>query len=58
MHPILFEIPGLQALFDKTDGTRTVRDLVTDALDPQHQRRIARLLRLLVQCELVRTDGG
>ncbi|HVV87860.1 MAG TPA: DUF4388 domain-containing protein, partial [Kofleriaceae bacterium] len=52
-----FEVPGLASLFEKVDGTRTVRDLV-EALDPPHQRRMARLLRLLVQCELVRTDGA
>ena len=52
-----FELPGLTVLFDKIDGVRTVRDLVTEAIEPPHQRRIARLLRLLVHCEQVRTDG-
>lgn len=52
-----FEIAGLAAMYDKADGTRTVGELVTDALDPGHQRRLARMLRLLVQCELVRLEG-
>jgi serine/threonine protein kinase len=53
-----FEQPGLAPLFEKIDGARSLRDLVTEALEPPVQRRHARFLRLLVHCELVRLEGG
>jgi serine/threonine protein kinase len=50
-----FEIAGLPTLFTKIDGEKTVGQLITDSLDPTAQRRTARMLILLEQCELVRT---
>jgi hypothetical protein len=53
-----FEIAGLASLFNKIDGNRTVGQLITDSLDPTAQRRTARMLILLEQCEMVRTMGS
>jgi len=50
-----FEIAGLPTLFTKIDGEKTVGQIVTDSLDPTAQRRTARMLILLEQCEMVRT---
>jgi hypothetical protein len=50
-----FEIAGLPTLFTKIDGEKTVGQLITDSLDPTAQRRTARMLILLEQCEMVRT---
>ncbi len=50
-----FEITGLPTLYSRVDGDRTVGQLVTETLDPMSQRRQARMLLLLEQCELVRT---
>jgi hypothetical protein len=50
-----FEIAGLPTLFTKIDGRSTVGQLITDSLDPTAQRRTARMLILLEQCEMVRT---
>lgn len=50
-----FEIAGLPTLYGRVDGDRTVGQLITDSLDPTAQRRTARMLILLEQCELVRT---
>jgi serine/threonine-protein kinase len=50
-----FEIAGLPTLFNRIDGERTVGQLITESLDPTAQRRTARMLILLEQCELVRT---
>jgi len=47
-----FEIVGLNLLFDRIDGQRTVGELVTESLDAATQRRTARMLVLLQQTEL------
>jgi hypothetical protein len=50
-----FEIAGLPALYQRVDGNRTVGQIITESLDPTAQRRTARMLLLLEQCEVIRT---
>lgn len=50
-----FEIAGLPALYQRVDGNRTVGQIITESLDPGAQRRTARMLLLLEQCEVIRT---
>ncbi len=50
-----FEVTGLPALYQRLDGKHTVSQLVTESYDPAAQRRVARLLILLQQSELLRT---
>jgi len=52
-----FEISGLPSLYQRVDGVRTVGQIITASMDPTAQRRTARMLLLLEQCEIIRTSS-
>ena len=52
--PDRFEIQGLRALYDSLDGRKAIGELLGLYTDVEERMRTARMMILLVQCELVR----